>query len=80
MQNTWSHAVSPQRIHEGMTPNARMLQRIVPWRLRGALDLLESVVIVTSYGYALCLELAGEPILLELQRTLEQLTDKGGGR
>lgn len=62
-----------------MTPNARTLQRIVLWRLRGALDLRESVVIVTSYGYALCLELGGEPILLELQRTLEQLTDKGVG-
>ena len=32
--------------------------------------------VVTSYGYALCLELGGEPILLELQRSLELLTTK----
>ena len=46
------------------------------WRLHGATDDLVCAAIVTSYGYALSLELGGEPILLELQRSLELLTSK----
>ena len=46
------------------------------WQLHGAIDDLVCTVVVTSYGYALSLELAGEPILLELQRSLEQLVCK----
>jgi hypothetical protein len=53
-------------------------ERVVLWRLHGALDDLECMAISTSYGYALSLELAGEPILLELQRTVADLTDKAG--
>jgi hypothetical protein len=54
-----------------VTPN-----RVPLWRLHGATDDLECAAVVTSYGYALCLELGGEPILLELQRSLELLTTK----
>jgi hypothetical protein len=36
------------------------------------------VAVETSYGYALSLELGGEPILLELQRSLETLAAKAG--
>jgi hypothetical protein len=51
-------------------------ERIVLWQLRGSLDELTCVVRSTSYGYTLGLELAGEPILLELQSSLEVLVDK----
>ena len=54
-----------------VTPN-----RVPLWRLHGASDDLVCAAVVTSYGYALCLELGGEPILLELQRSLELLTSK----
>ncbi len=50
--------------------------RVVLWHLRGALDDLACVVSPTSYGYTLSLELAGEPILLELQPSVDRLTDK----
>lgn len=51
-------------------------ERLVLWHLRGALDDLACVVSPTSYGYTLGLELAGEPILLELQPSVDRLTDK----
>jgi len=54
-----------------VTPN-----RVPLWRLHGAIDDLVCAAVVTSYGYALCLEVGGEPILLELQRSLELLTTK----
>ena len=57
-------------------PTVPSRERIVLWRLHGAIDDLECAAIATSFGYALSLELAGEPILLELQRTLEHLTHK----
>jgi hypothetical protein len=50
--------------------------RVPLWRLHGATNDLVCAAVVTSYGYALCLELGGEPILLELQRSLESLTSK----
>ena len=49
---------------------------MVLWRLHGSEDDLVCAAVVMSYGYALCLELAGEPILLELQRSLELLASK----
>lgn len=58
------------------SPRPLSRERIVLWRLHGALDTLECSAIATSYGYALSLELAGEPILLELQRSVEDLTAK----
>lgn len=51
-------------------------ERTELWRLRGSLDELTCAVRTTSYGYTLGLELAGEPILLELQSSLEVLVDK----
>jgi hypothetical protein len=54
-----------------VTPN-----RVPLWRLHGATNDLVCAAIVTSYGYALSLELGGEPLLLELQRSLELLTSK----
>jgi len=57
-------------------PNPRPRERVPLWRLHGATDDLVCAAIVTSYGYALSLELGGEPILLELQRSLELLTSK----
>ena len=46
------------------------------WLLHRSTYDLGCVAVVTSYGYALSLELAGEPILLELQGSLEQLVCK----
>ena len=54
-----------------VTPN-----RVPLWRLHGATDDIVCAAVVTSYGYALSVELGGEPILLELQRNLELLTSK----
>lgn len=51
-------------------------EQVLLWRLHGATDDLVCAAIVTSYGFALCLELGGEPILIELQRSLELLTTK----
>jgi hypothetical protein len=51
-------------------------ERLVLWHLRGALDDLACVVSPTSYGYTLGLELAGESILVELQPSVDRLTDK----
>jgi hypothetical protein len=46
------------------------------WRLFGTLGELLCSVRVTSYGYALVLELTGEPILLEVEGSLEELVTK----
>ena len=56
--------------------NAVTPHRVLLWRLHGATNDLACAAVETSYGYALCLELGGEPILLELQRSLELLTAK----
>lgn len=53
---------------------------LVLWRLQGAESELRCVAIITSFGYGLALELAGEVILLELQRTIEHLTAKSARR
>jgi hypothetical protein len=49
---------------------------IVLWRLHGARYELVCTTITTSFGYALHLALDGEPILLELQRTVDRLSEK----
>ena len=49
---------------------------IVLWRLRGATHELVCTTIITSFGFALHLTLAGEPILLELQPNVDRLTEK----
>jgi hypothetical protein len=59
------------RVRIPVTPH-----RVLLWRLHGATNDLACAAVETSYGYALCLELGGEPILLELQRGLETLTAK----
>ena len=51
-----------------------MPHRVLLWRLHGATNVLACAAVETSYGYAFCLELGGEPILLELQESLEALT------
>lgn len=53
------------------TPN-----RVLLWRLHGATNDLACAAVETSYGYALCLELGDELVLLELQQTLELLIAK----
>ena len=53
----------------------RVPNPIVLWRLRGATDDLRALVFVTSFGYALGLELAAELILLHLQPNLECLVE-----
>ncbi len=53
-----------------------MPHRVLLWRLHGATNVLACAAVETSYGYAFCLELGGEPILLELQESLEALTAK----
>ena len=56
--------------------NPVMPHRVILWRLHGATNNLACIAIETSYGYAFCLELGGEPILLELQESLEALSAK----
>lgn len=73
---THSPAVSEPPPRHPDVRNVTTPNRTVLWQLHGAIDDLICTVVVTSYGYALCLELAGEPILLELQRSLEQLVCK----
>ena len=46
---------------------------IILWRLRGATEDLCGVVIETSFGYALGLELDTELVLLHLQPNMESL-------
>lgn len=58
------------------TPHPRLRERLVLWQMRGALDDLVCVVSPTAYGYTLGLELAGDPILVELQPSLGRLVDK----
>ncbi|MGH9160890.1 MAG: hypothetical protein ACRD2X_13020 [Vicinamibacteraceae bacterium] len=57
-------------------PPPRLRERLVLWQMRGAIDDLVCVVSPTTYGYTLGLELAGHPILVELQPTVERLVDK----
>jgi hypothetical protein len=64
---------SPLR-YESATPPPD--EQIVLWRLRGAEHELVCSTIITSFGFALHLALAGEPILLELQRTVDRVTAK----
>ena len=73
---TKSPAVSEPPPRHSDVGNLTTPDRTVLWQLHGAIDDLVCTVVVTSYGYALSLELAGEPILLELQRSLEQLVCK----
>lgn len=51
-------------------------ERLILWRMYGATDELACVVSSTTFGYTLGLELAGQPILLELQSSVETLVDK----
>jgi hypothetical protein len=53
-----------------------MPHRVLLWRLHGASNVLACAAVETSYGYAFCLELGDEPILLELQESVEALTAK----
>ena len=59
-------------------PTHQIRRRITPppivlWRMHGATDDLRGLVIQTSFGYALGLELDAEMILLHLQPNLESL-------
>ena len=63
---------SPTRLHAG-TPPTRQPVPLELWRLRGATDELRGLVIETSYGYALGLELDHELVLLHLQPSVEVL-------
>jgi hypothetical protein len=56
--------------------NAVTPHRVLLWRLHGATNDLACAAVETSYGYALCLELGEEPVLLELQHSLELLIAK----
>lgn len=76
MQATYSDIVSIPAPPATTARNSSDQERVTLWRLHSASDDLVCVAVVTSYGYALSLELAGEPILLELQRCLEQLVCK----
>jgi len=65
MRDTVSANRSPGRpLHRSI--GGRVPNPIVLWRLRGATDDLRGLVFVTSFGYALGLELAAELILLHL--------------
>lgn len=68
---TSTPAPIPAAVRDPVTPH-----RVLLWRLHGATKDLACAAVETSYGYAFCLELDGEPILLELQRSLEALTSK----
>ena len=68
---TSSPAPTAAAVRNPVTPH-----RVLLWRLHGATNELACAAVETSYGYAFCLELGGEPILLELQRSLEALTTK----
>jgi hypothetical protein len=68
---TSSPATPAAPVRNPVTPH-----RVLLWRLHGATNDLACAAVETSYGYALCLELDGEPVLLELQRSLEALTAK----
>lgn len=49
------------------------------WRLLGRLGELVCAVRFTTYGYAFTLALGDEPILLQLETSLEELVDKAAG-
>jgi hypothetical protein len=52
---------------------SRRSRPIVLWHLRGATDDLRGLVVETSFGYALGLELDAELVSLQLHLTLEGL-------
>lgn len=58
-------------LRNSVTPN-----RVLLWRLHGATNDLSCAAVETTFGYALCLELGDEPVLLELQESLELLIAK----
>lgn len=62
--------------HHSHRHTARPHDRLILWTMRGAADELTCVVSTTAFGYTLGLELAGQPILLELQASLNTLVDK----
>jgi hypothetical protein len=64
------------RSNHSHSHGAKSRDRLILWRMRGAADELTCVVGTTAYGYTLGLELAGQPILLELQASLNPLVDK----
>lgn len=74
MRTTHYSADYERSSHSELQP--RLRQRLVLWQLRGAIDDLVCVVSPTAYGYTLGLELAGDPILVELQPSVERLVDK----
>lgn len=57
-------------------PGDSSRDRLILWRMYGATNDLTCVVRSTTFGYTLGLELAGQPILLELQSSVEALVDK----
>jgi hypothetical protein len=76
MQTLHSEVTSTPTSPAAVVRNAVAPHRVLLWRLHGATNDLSCVAVETSYGYALCLELGGEPVLLELQRSLELLIAK----
>jgi hypothetical protein len=66
MQTLLSEITSTPAPLEADVRNVVKPHRVLLWRLHGATHELTCVAVETSYGYALCLELGGEPILLEL--------------
>ena len=76
MQTLYSEITSSSATPGAAVRNPVTPHRVLLWRLHGATNDLACAAVETSYGYAFCLELDGEPILLELQRSLEALTLK----
>jgi hypothetical protein len=76
MQTLHSEITSTPAPPAAAVRNAVMPHRVLLWRLHGATNDLACAAVEMSYGYALSVELGGEPILLELQRNLETLTAK----
>jgi hypothetical protein len=73
-RDTSSHNESESRgvrSHPCRTPHP-----IVLWRLSGALDDVCCLALETAHGYALLVELAGEPIWLQLQPSAEALINR----
>lgn len=76
MQTLYSEITSSSATPGAAVRNPVTPHRVLLWRLHGATNDLACAAVETSYGYAFCLELDREPILLELQRSLEALTFK----